>query len=287
MLLSAFTAASLVSSAARSQDVSDLKSDSEQTKKERAVRLETMRRHAASLSVKVETDGAFVEAEVIDVPLLHFNNPAGETLDATVWAWGKRGRPAVLASLSQEKGNVNVEKWSCELLSLADKAVQLEARPGWKWTPKTSGIDWKPVADAPAVGTTPVQRAVQMKEIARRYSATGIYQDRNQGELRLMDRPLSRYSDPEHGLVDGALYAFAAGTNPEVLLLVECRQAAGEKPAWFHGFARMGAGKLVARLGETTVWERAAIRSWNPREPYFSSFGPLDAVFGSESPASK
>jgi hypothetical protein len=194
------------------------------------------------------------------------------------------GASSRVASLSQEKTNANVEKWSCELLSLADNAVVLEAKPGWKWFPKTSGIDWKPVADAPAVGTTPVQRAAQMKEIARRFSATGIYQNGNEVvELRLMDRPLSRYSDPDHGLVDGALFAFAGGTNPEVLLLVECRQATGEKPGWYHGFARMGAGKVVARLGEATVWERAAIRNWNPTEPYFSSFGPLEDVFGRES----
>jgi hypothetical protein len=129
-------------------------SHDEQVKKQRAARLEIMRRHASSLAVKVENDGAFVEARIVDIPLLHYNNPAGETLDATVWAWGVRGRPVALASISQEMSLAAVEKWSCELVSLADKPVLLESNPGWRWASKTSGIEWKLAPDAPAVGET-------------------------------------------------------------------------------------------------------------------------------------
>jgi hypothetical protein len=269
---------------ARSDEQGELKTDAEQTKASREKQLEVMRRYAMSLTVKVEAAGAFVDAEIIKFPLLHYYNPGGETLDATLWAWSRRGRPLVLASISREKSDANIEKWSCELLSLADERVVLDAKPGWKWAPPTSGIEWKPVADAPAPGETPVLRSRQMSEVARRFSARGVYRDGEEIiELRLMDRPLSRFSDPEHGLIDGAFYAFAGGTNPEVLLIVECRQESGAKPAWFHGFARLGAGRLTARLGETVVWERPEIKRWNPAEPYFSTFGPVDSVFGSDS----
>jgi hypothetical protein len=122
-----------------------------------------------------------------------------------------------------------------------------------------------------------------MNEFARRFSANGVYRNGEETvELRLMDRPLSRFSDPDHGLVDGAFYAFAGGTNPEVLLIVECRQEGSAKPAWFHGFARLGAGRLEARLGEKVVWQQPEIKRWDPAEPYFSTFGSVDSVFGSE-----
>lgn len=243
-----------------------------------------MRGHASSLAVKVEIAGALVAAEIIDIPLLHYNNPAGETLDATVWAWGRHGRPVALASISQEMSDSNIEKWSCELVSLADTAVLLTASPGWKWAPAVSGIEWKPVADAPAAGDTPVIRARQMKEFARRFSATGIYRDGiDVGELRLIDRPLHRFADPEQGLVDGAFYAFAGGTNPEVLLIVECRKDGSGNSTWYQGFARMGAGRLIARFGDAVVWERPEINRWNPAEPYFSIYGPVTSVFGEDS----
>jgi hypothetical protein len=268
---------------AHGQESSNTAADSQQVKKERAARLEIMRRHAASLEVKAWSDGSCSAAEMIDTPLLHYNNPAGETLDATIWAWGRRGRPVVLASISQERSNLAVEKWSCEMLSLADEPVALVARPGWKWTAQKSGIEWLPIPDAPAVGETPVIRARQMKEIARRFSATGIYGDgAKSAELRLMDRPLSRFSDPEQGLIDGAFYAYAEGTNPEVLLIVEGRKDETGNSGWYYGFARMGAGKLAARLGEKLVWERPEIKRWNATEPYFSMYGPTGEVFGSD-----
>src|SRR5262245_22128619 len=267
--------------AAVGEERSDPLGDSERVKRERAARLEIMRRLAGSLTVKARSDNSYVAAEIINTPLLHYNNPAGETLDATVWAWGRRGRPVALACISQERSDVAVQKWSCEMLSLVDKPVELGAQPGWKWATEKSGVEWTRVADAPAVGETPVIRARQMKDISRRFSATGIYKEGAQAvELRLMDRPLSRYSDPKHGLIDGSFYAYADGTNPEVLLIVECRKDDSGKSAWYRGFARMGAGRLTARLGEKTVWECPEIKRWNPTEPYYSTYGPTDEVFG-------
>ena len=273
----------LPTSLARSDEPSSSPAESDATKKARAARLEVMRRHAQSLGLATTSGGNTKAAQLNAAPLLHYSNPAGETLDATLWSWGTRGRPVALASISQEISDFKTPKWSCELVSLADESILLTAKPGWTWEPPNSTIDWQPVAEAPAPGETAVVRARQMKDIARRYSATGTYRDgREVVELRLMDRPLSRYSDPNTGLIDGALYAFAGGTNPEVLLLVECRRQKGQT-VWFYGFARMGAGQLIARLGDKTVWERPAINRWDPKATYFSTYGSVETVFGPES----
>jgi len=252
-------------------------------KKDRAARLEFMRRSAASLVVKAKSAAEYHAVEIIDPPLLHYTNPGGETLDATVWAWGRRGRPVALASISQERSVAGIEKWSCEIVSLSEHALRLEARPGWQWVPATCGIEWKPVAGAPPGGETPVVRARQMRDIARQFTAAALHDEgKNSTELRFMDRPLSRFSDLESGLVDGAFYAFASGTNPEVLLIVESRKEDGGQAVWYYGFARMGADRVVARLGENVVWERPAIKRWVRTEPYFSMYGPTEEVFGSD-----
>jgi hypothetical protein len=268
---------------ARSEEAPESKGDSEQAKKERAARLEFMRRSAASLVVKTKSAAEYNITEIVEAPLLHYTNPGGETLDATIWAWGRRGRPVALASISQERSVAGIEKWSCEMVSLSERPLRLEGKPGWQWVPATSGIEWKPVAGAPPVGDTPVVRARQMRDIARQFTAAGVHNEgKDSTELRFMDRPLSRFSDPENSLVDGAFYAFASGTNPEVLLIVECRRENGGKAVWYHGFARMGADRLVVRLGEKVVWEQPAIKRWVRTEPYFSAFGPTSEVFGSD-----
>jgi hypothetical protein len=254
--------------------------DREKVKAERAARLEAMRLRATSLTAKFKNAAAeFVDAELVNPPLLTYNNHANVELDATLWAWGKTGRPIAVAAIHEDRGPKNV--WSCEMVSLADLPISIAAKPGWEWTPASSGVAWKTLPGAPAAGKTAVARSAQIKDIANRFSSTGHYRNGNIIELRLMGRPLHRYADPEKGLVDGALIGFVEGTNPETLLLIECRGDNENKPTWHYGFARMSGGHLIARLEETIVWECPDIRGFDPKRPYSSYNGPEEIVFGS------
>ena len=96
-----------------------------------------------------------------------------------------------------------------------------------------------------------------------------------------MIRALHRYADPEKGLIDGAIYAFAAGTNPEALLLLEARADDSGRGKWSFGVARMGAASCQAKLDDKVVWECPPIDVWDSREPYYSMFGTDATVFGS------
>ncbi|HEY2250159.1 MAG TPA: hypothetical protein VGH74_03820, partial [Planctomycetaceae bacterium] len=198
--------------------------------------------------------------------------------DATLWAWGKSGRPSVVAAIHEDRGPKNA--WSCEMVSLANQAVSIAGKPGWEWTPAKSGIEWKNVPGAPVAGKTAIARSAQIKDLANRFTSTGHYRNGNIIELRLMGKPLHRYADPEQGLVDGAIMAFVEGTNPETLLLIECRGDQENKPAWFYGLARMSGGHLVARLEETVVWECPDIQGFDAERSYSSYNGPQEIVFG-------
>ena len=257
--------------AAPADESSNSDPDQEATRQASAARLKLMRRRVSSLKALVETSNGPEEVEVIETPLLRYSNPAAPivTRDAAVWAWGRVGRPVALASVEAE---------GCELVSLSDRAVSLSGKSGLKWAPSASELKFMIVPDAPAPGESQVVRARQMKELARKFSATGHYGKGSENlELRLMDRYIHRYADPERGLVDGAIFVFAAGTNPEVLLLVECRQAEQKKRDWLYACARLSAGGLEARLGDKVVWSCAAISAWDSNAPYTAAtFGPED-----------
>ncbi len=268
----------LIVARAPADEESEGAADRGDSKSERAARVEFMRVRAASLSAKVAVDDEVARAELVEPPLLHYNNLAGKEFDATVWAWGMKGRPIAVATLAVHRNEART--WNCEMVALADGDVTIAAKSGWRWAPARPGIDWHPVSKAPAAGKTAAVRGAQMKGIAERFSATGYYREGHIVELRLMGRPLLRYADPNQGLVDGALFAFADGTNPEVLLLVECRQGDDGKLTWVSGCARMSGGRLVVRLGEDTVWECPEIRGFNPEEPYTSKNGTAHEVFG-------
>ena len=74
-------------------------------------------------------------------------------------------------------------------------------------------------------------RLRQMKDLAGQFTAacdpsrSGGWTNRH--ALRLLTTPVYRYSEPTSDITDGALFAFAQGTNPEVLIQIEAIRAAG------------------------------------------------------------
>src|SRR5207244_973071 len=97
------------------------------------------------------------------------------------------------------------------------------------WSPQTAGVEFKYVPGSPKPARTPAERLRQMKAIAERFKATmtGWQADNSDQEaLRLLPRPLYRYdltnaknADPK--LLDGALFGYVMGTDPEVVLMLE------------------------------------------------------------------
>lgn len=237
---------------------------------------ERMQRRAGSLRL---TQGE-KPSELIETAILRYSNPGGITVttDGAVWAWGKTGRPAALSAIFYEQLPKGEEKWSCELTSLSDEPLVMTAPSGWTWSPAKSDLKWQPISDAPAVGDTATKRLRQMKELARLFTAAEKSLLENE-ELRLLVQPLHRYADPPNEILDGGLFAFAAGTNPEVLLLLEAR---GEeaKSGWHLAFARMGAADSQAHRNKTLVWEVPGIKAWRNKEAYYSVFGKDQIVFG-------
>src|SRR5690348_17341775 len=80
---------------------------------ESAQRKDVMRSRVLSLTLDAQTDQGPKNVAVIETPLLRYSNPAADVItpDATVWAWGRMGRPAAIAS---------VEPAGFEVVSLSD-----------------------------------------------------------------------------------------------------------------------------------------------------------------------
>ncbi len=120
-----------------------------------------------------------------------------------------------------------------------------------------------PAADANA-------RLRQFKTLVKRFSSYQIFAPKQQREeLRLLVQPLYRYSDLENGVRDGALFAFALGTNPEVLLFLEARDEEGGKPAWYYGLARRGStAEVHGLLDDKDVWTVAPLSNLSMDDPF-------------------
>jgi hypothetical protein len=128
-------------------------------------------------------------------------------------------------------------------VSLAPARFAVVSPRGPAWSPEEIGLTLVrlPHADRPA--DSQKARLVQMRQMCRRFSVHEALSTGDKVECRLLPQPIDRYADQKAGISDGAIFAFANGTNPEVALLLECNA-----DEWTYGVARLSAAALYADL---------------------------------------
>jgi hypothetical protein len=191
-------------------------------------------------------------------PVMRWRNVTrGQEGEAMMVVWPHNGRPVAIASIYPWEGEMSHE---FDSLSREAKVIARD-KDRVIWSPKTAGVEFKDVPDAPKPAKTQAERLRQMKAIAGRFKArmTGWRgDDTDQEELRLLPRPLYRYDlknakEPEPNLLDGALLAYVQGTDPEVVLVLEAIGTAKES-TWQYAFVRATSGGLEVKLGNEAVW---------------------------------
>jgi hypothetical protein len=186
-------------------------------------------------------------------PLLHWANPARNGEDGAVYVWLKEGRPEAIGSVFEypSRGLV-IRKHAFH--SLSEEAIKAEFGTKLVWSPKAAGVTFQPVADAPPPADSARRRLSQMRELARQFSVELVDLRESKSELRLMTQPLIRYEPTTGPTQDGAIFAFAIGTDPEALLLLESRKA-GDATRWEFAFARFHFVTLTAKHNGKQVWQ--------------------------------
>lgn len=193
-------------------------------------------------------------------PVLRWNQPVRGGDDGAVFVWLQDGRPAAIGTMfcwpHAEGYRVVVNEFH-SFLSEPLTALRGEETA---WTPQ-DGITWQDFEEAPGPAATAARRLIQMRQLAGRFRGENR-DDQGDGEkweLRLLPQPLFRYNQAErvqsaeNPVLDGALFALASGTDPEILLLIEVRMT-GEGDRWRWALARFSDRPLTAWLDDEEVW---------------------------------
>lgn len=188
-------------------------------------------------------------------PIYIWTNPTrGGGQHGAVFVWLAAGRPAAVGSVfshPEEKKRVVCH----EFHALAPGTLYPERGPtDQTWMPK-AGVKPLPLSEAPPPEASPSKRLLQMRSLSREFTAHSIDYKEERWELRLLPQPLYRYESPTGGVLDGALFAFvtSAGTDPEVVLLIEARQTKAG-PAWYYRAVRFSDSNLYVRLRGKEIW---------------------------------
>jgi hypothetical protein len=229
----------------------------------REARLKSMQQIAARFNVQLTKDDKPQPVPLLEAPLLRFNDPAREFHDATLWGWGDAGRPLCLLAIEQ----YGDRSWF-ECISLAQAPFVAEAEV-LRWAPKVSGIELRPFPGASPAADKAPRRLVQMKELLEQLRAYEVGRTGSKYELRLMPKPLIRYDDEKAELVDGAIFAFAYGTNPELLAILEAR-GAESSAQWQIGFARCGTAEPHVLLEGKEIFTLPYAKATGPEDAYWN-----------------
>jgi hypothetical protein len=235
-------------------------------------RMELLESVAADFEIRKNEEGVEPLARS-KAPILRWSNPVRDFVnDGLVFLWldGKRPEAAVTVwARSLEADLRQGELWR-ECVTLSARPLVLRREEQLLWSPQPAAVVNQPLPDADAPQATPSRRLIQMREIARSFQAT-TYKMEAPHELRLLPRPLYRYSDEEAGVLDGAMFAFVEGNDAEALLLLEAATDSGRIPAaWRFTLGRMTSYRVVIRRDDREIFDVApywkAPRS--PNDPY-------------------
>lgn len=194
-------------------------------------------------------------------PIYRWTNPTrvgGQVGEVFVWTY--RGRPEVVGSIFSHPTGDGRRVMCHELHSLSLEVLTVDREAAERWVPQAPGVELKPADGAPAPAGTAAQRLAQMRTLAREFSGRSLSDQNQAWDLRLLPHPLYRYESTDPDVLDGALFALvsSAGTDPEILLMLEARRTP-EGPRWSYAAARFSDMNLWLNHKGREVW--TSIRS--------------------------
>ncbi len=229
--------------------------------KESARRLRQMVEAAADYELSSGRDGEHL-LKRLERPVLRWSNPIRATDDGAVFLWTDQGRPAAALCVYNYGADGVDHEWQ----SLAAGPLRASYRKTPVWRPQAAGIEYRRVpGDSELPADTPVRRLRQMRSLLGDFAATV-----GREPLRTLTQPLYRYGDQESEVLDGAIFAFAQATDPELLLLLEARGEKQQPAAGWGAAARMTVVNLELKHRGETAWTAEWHQRLNDRQPYMT-----------------
>jgi hypothetical protein len=196
--------------------------------------------------------------EFVANPVFRYADQPRQFVDATLWVWTDRGRPAAFQKVeAMDFGERAPPQWQFCFASVSPDLLVAEWPTGRPFRATEPGVTFLSLPGAPPVAAGNAQRKRQAREIVRKFSARIVTNpaDNTTQEMRLLTTPIFDYADPQTRKFQGAVFGLSTnGTNPDVLLVLEVRSEA-DKSHWHFAPARMTSGAVTLTYGDSRVWE--------------------------------
>lgn len=205
-------------------------------------------------------------------PCLRWTNPISKAADGVVAVYAHNGgRPA---AIGQFFFNFQ-KKWVNEFAIIPESDVAIVRSGRVFWKPSEFVCKFADLPQSPVPAAKPALRLPQMRAIAADFSVVDHFGVQPvEQNLRLLPQPVYRYAE-EGKIVDGALFIFALGTDPECCVLVEAYQD-DKDSRYRYAVAPMSIYQLEVRYKKNPVWsiERRPGTNHASRSYYANAYAP-------------
>jgi hypothetical protein len=216
------------------------------------------------------------KAEIVTEPVFRWQNPSRSNgQSGAMYVWVFEGRPVAIGGVFSNPSAKSQRDIMHEFHALGPDRLFPEFRNSKsKWLPE-AGVTLLPLPDSPKVEETPGKRTLQLRAISRDFAANSQDNEKVRWELRLLPKPLYRYEKPRGDILDGALLAFVsdAGTDPEIILILEARKTDLGGAVWFYRTVRLSISDLYVDYKGMKVWTSL-------RDDPNGEFGNKDKTYG-------
>jgi hypothetical protein len=231
---------------------------------QRRERVQAIRVMMQSFNARMGDEAALKSLTLAAEPSLLYADNQRDLSDASVWIWEADGKLVALSGAEWRPKEGTGGVWSFECASLTPESVRVTIPTG-EWTFKKDAVRLQTIREAPAAAMTRAQRMLQLRKLADRFTAASYNPNQGRIELRRLAAPLYRQDEKVAG--DSALFAFANGTNPEVLLLLSTE---GAGMPWTYTVASLSGDGASAQLDEQEVWRVEKFTGPNSRPGYIN-----------------
>lgn len=213
-----------------------------------------------------------VKLSLCDRSLLNWTNPLRAADLGIIALWEDEGLPLAIGTIYTIG-----PRYVHSLTSLSEYPLHAnyQGKPAWTPSPGVKWHEWK--AKPKSIAISEALRKVQMRAIARQFEFQ-LKNGTRAKSLRLMPEPLHRFKSKKHGVLDGAVLAFAEGNDAEAVMILRADET---DETWKYAFARAGYFEMTGSLKGKQVWKVNHVRSANAGtrqyidSPYVSSSVPV------------
>lgn len=225
--------------------------DAEMSEEEKsAKRMEFMEKAISRFHLRFPGDNEVI-ANVTEKPLLRWANPHSTARDGILTAFVAGGRPMGIVQMALNEGASVIHEFHL----LCDRPFELRREETVMWAEKETPHEFLKLDDVEAPRDSKVQRISQMRKLAAEFEVIDNhgFRDKTRHSLRLLTQPVYRYEDEPRHIIDGAVFVFGLGNDPECVLLLEaCKD--GETSWWQYCLSPVTIYELEASRAGEIVW---------------------------------